>query len=68
MARVHPSGTQQREGWLERTSLARGAWIEPSGSTVPKGAQNAGWLPSKRFAEAWLAFEKAREHPVTPLE
>jgi len=45
------------------------AWIAPTSSaTAPAGAQDAGWLPSKRFAEAWLAFEKAREHPITPLE
>lgn len=26
------------------------------------------WLPSKTFADSWMEFEKAREHPVTPLE
>jgi len=57
-----------KDDWREPVWNAGDAWIEPSGSTVPKGAQNAGWLPSKRFAEAWLAFEKAREHPITPLE
>jgi hypothetical protein len=31
-------------------------------------AQHAGWLPSKRFAEAWLTFERQPEHPITPLE
>jgi hypothetical protein len=46
--------------WGEPVWNAGDAWIEPSAGTVPKGAQNAGWLPSKRFAEAWLAFEKTR--------
>jgi len=44
------------------------AWIAPRGSAARAGAQDAGWLPSKRFAESWLAFEKTREHPITPLE
>jgi hypothetical protein len=44
------------------------AWIEPSGKGAQADAKSAGWLPSKRFAEAWLAFEKQREHPITPLE
>jgi hypothetical protein len=26
------------------------------------------WLPSKRFVGSWMEFEKAREHPITPLE
>lgn len=34
----------------------------------PAGELVASWLPSSRFAHAWLAFEEAREHPITPLE
>jgi hypothetical protein len=26
------------------------------------------WLPSRAFANSWLAFERTREHPITPLE
>ena len=26
------------------------------------------WLPSEAFVNAWLEFERAREHPITPLE
>jgi hypothetical protein len=26
------------------------------------------WLPSKAFANSWLAFEQTKEHPITPLE
>jgi hypothetical protein len=44
------------------------AWIEPSGKNGPEGAKDAGWLPSKRFAEAWLAFVKEKNHPVEPSE
>ena len=44
------------------------AWIKRKGESAPPGAQDAGWLPSERFADAWLAFEKKREHPITPLE
>ena len=28
----------------------------------------ASWLPSSRFAHAWLAFEDARDHPIASLE
>jgi hypothetical protein len=30
--------------------------------------RNKRGLPSKRFAEAWLTFEKTPEHPITRLE
>ena len=35
------------------------AWIKPDGSNAPASARNVGWLLSKRFAEAWLTFEKS---------
>lgn len=57
-----------KDDWREPVWNAGDAWIEPSGATVPQGAQSAGWLLSRRSAEAWLAFEKVREHPITPLE
>lgn len=45
------------------------AWIVTTGRASPgPNARDSGWLPSKRFAEAWLVFEKEREHPITPLE
>jgi dienelactone hydrolase len=44
------------------------AWIEPPGNSAPADTMDAGWLPSKRFAKAWLAFEREREHPITQLE
>ncbi len=56
------------KAWNEPVWNVTDAWIEPFGSATPKGSQDAGWLPSKRFAQAWLAFEKAQEHPITPLE
>jgi dienelactone hydrolase len=57
-----------KDDWKEPVWNVVEAWTKPYGSHAPKGAQDAGWLPSKRFAEAWLTFEKAREHPITPLE
>jgi dienelactone hydrolase len=58
-----------RDEWKEPVWNVSEAWIEPPGKhpSVPD-AQDAGWLPSKRFAEAWLAFEQQPEHPITPLE
>ena len=44
------------------------AWIVPDKSPGPAGAQDAGWLPSKRFAQGWLAFQRTQDHPITPLE
>jgi hypothetical protein len=57
-----------RDDWKQPVRNVTDAWIKPYGSAAPTGAQDAGWLPSKHFAEAWLAFEKMREHPITPLE
>jgi dienelactone hydrolase len=56
------------DSWKEPVWNVVDAWIKPYGSNPPAGARDAGWLPSKRFAEAWLAFEKTREHPITRLE
>jgi len=38
------------------------------GEVPSSGRLVASWLPSKAFANLWLEFEKAKEHPVTPLE
>jgi dienelactone hydrolase len=56
------------DSWKEPVWNVVEAWIKPYGSNPPAGVRDAGWLPSKRFAEAWLAFEKTREHPITRLE
>jgi|SRR5215469_2601049 len=58
-----------RDDWKEPVWNVSEAWIEPYGKHAPVSeAEDAGWLPSKRFAEAWLAFERQAEHPITPLE
>jgi hypothetical protein len=57
-----------RDDWKEPVWNVADAWIKPLTSAAPSGAKDAGWMPSKRFAEAWLAFEKEREHSITPLE
>jgi dienelactone hydrolase len=58
-----------KDQWKESVWNVSQAWIEPQGKQSPvANAQDAGWLPSKRFAEAWLAFERQPEHPITPLE
>jgi hypothetical protein len=57
-----------KDDWKEPVWNVADAWIKPLASSAPSGAKDAGWMPSKRFAEAWLAFEKEREHPITPLE
>jgi len=65
--KVEDSGVRSRK--TEPVWNVKDAWIVASGSASPvSDAKDAGWLPSKRFAEAWLAFEKQREHPITPLE
>jgi len=58
-----------KDQWKEPVWNVSEAWIEPHGKHPPvPDAQDAGWLPSKRFAEAWLAFEQQAQHPITPLE
>src|SRR6202011_3940117 len=34
------------------------AWVEPHGDLAPSGAQDAGWLPSKRFADLGLPLRR----------
>jgi dienelactone hydrolase len=58
-----------KDDWKENVWNASEAWVEPRGKHPPTpNAQDAGWLPSKQFAAAWLAFERERQHPITPLE
>jgi len=38
------------------------------GEVPSNGELVTSWLPSKGFVNSWLEFEKAREHPITPLE
>jgi len=58
-----------KDQWGEPVSNVSQVWIEPQSKHSPAAdAHDAGWLPSKRFADAWLAFERQPEHPITPLE
>jgi dienelactone hydrolase len=58
-----------KDQWKEPVWNVSKAWIEPHGKHPPSAdAQDAGWLPSKRFAKVWLAFEEQPQHPITPLE
>ena len=55
--------------WKEPVWNVSEAWIEPHGKHPPvEDARDAGWLPSKHFAEVWLEFQRQPEHPITPLE
>jgi hypothetical protein len=67
-AYIRTSDSGVKDEWKEPVWNVTEAWIAPPHSTAPDGAQDAGWMPSKGFAEAWLAFEKERSHPITPLE
>jgi hypothetical protein len=53
------------KSWAAPVWNVTDAWIIPEGDSMPLGAQDAGWLPSKSFAKAWLSFERTREHPTT---
>ena len=58
-----------KDDWKETVWNVSEAWIEPHDKRPSRSdVQDAGWLPSKRFADAWLAFEKEPQHPITPLE
>lgn len=65
---VKMSDSGVRDDWKESVRNVADAWIGQSRHGVPEDAKDAGWMPSKRFAEAWLAFEREREHAITPLE
>jgi hypothetical protein len=43
------------------------ASIQPAGRAGPAGLELAGWLPSRRLANDWLAFIKQPTHPTTSL-
>jgi hypothetical protein len=58
-----------KDQWKEPVWNVSEAWIEPHcKQSLVDNTLDTGWLPSKRFAEAWLAFERQPEHPITPLE
>jgi hypothetical protein len=56
-----------RDDWKEPVWNVVEALVKPS-RVVPEGMRDAGWMPSRSFAEAWLSFEKEQRHPITPLE
>lgn len=56
-----------RDDWKEPVWNIVEALVKPS-RALPEGMRDAGWMPSKRFAEEWLSFEKEQRHPITPLE
>jgi dienelactone hydrolase len=37
------------------------------GSNGPENMLPAGWLPTRRFADLWVAFVRQRTHPITSL-
>jgi predicted esterase len=65
---IKPEDSGVRSFQTEPVWNVTDAWIVPGNSPAPAGAQDAGWLPSKRFAKYWLAFQKTRKHPIMPLE
>lgn len=67
-AYIRTSDSGVKDNWKQPVWNVTGAWITPPQAGAPPDAQDAGWMPSKRFAEEWLAFENQRTHPITPLE
>jgi len=65
---ITKSDSGVKDDWKEPVWNVGVARITPPHSSAQANAQDAGWMPSKSFAEAWLAFEKERTHPITPLE
>jgi len=63
-ATATPVQTKTREASTHEIFLSdvADAQVPSSGVVTPS------WLPSAKFAQAWLVFETAKEHPITPLE
>ena len=55
-ARMQNSGEQDDSGQL--LSIAADARIAKVGQSPPSGYQHAGWVPTKKMAEAWQSFIK----------
>jgi hypothetical protein len=61
--------TQRSGYWLylrteQNGARATAAKTEKVGSGEPGGFTGAGWVPSKKAAQAWQAFERKSSHPV----
>jgi hypothetical protein len=61
--------TQRSGYWLylrtqENGARVTGAKTEKVGSAEPGGFTGAGWVPSKKVAQAWQSFERKSSHPV----
>jgi dienelactone hydrolase len=65
---IRIQNTSAEDGWHEPVWNVVDEWIGSPAYTPPSGARPAGWLPSRRFADAWRVFESEREHLITPLE
>jgi dienelactone hydrolase len=65
---IRTQGSTAEDGWHEPVWNVVDEWIGPPAYRPPGGARQAGWLPSRSFADTWRAFEAERGHPITPLE
>jgi hypothetical protein len=66
---IRSQKSEVKDTWKEPVWSVSDAWAERYGKPSPVAStQDAGWLPSKRFAQAWLAFQKQLQHSIIPLE
>ncbi len=56
--------TQTRDESQNVVEEVKGARIEKVGSRVPPKYLAAGWAPTRKAANEWLAFVKKPQHPV----
>jgi dienelactone hydrolase len=61
---IRPCPSDVRDGWDNPTWDACDAIIQQVGRGAPNDYLPAGWLPSRRFANEWLAFIKQPTHPT----
>ncbi len=64
---IRPCQASVHDAWHAPTWDVCDASVQPAGQAPPAGMIPAGWLPSHRLANEWLAFIRQPTHPVSSL-
>lgn len=64
---IRTCSSDVRDGWGTSTWDVCDASVQPIGRAAPADKVPAGWLPSHRLADDWLALIKQTTHPTTSL-
>lgn len=61
---IHLCDTAQRDGKAQPLWYVCSASVQPTDHAAPSDQQVAGWFPTRKLAQDWLAFIQQQQHPA----